>query len=336
MADSREDGRVDDPNSRMTRERMAARANNSQFLHEMLDLFLPEAREWLNQIEVALTELEAVPTTYRAKTLLYTIRSAATNLGGSAATVGMPTIEQLAFTLLPHVEALESRDQSPAPPDCAALRAAFAGVKTAFELLLPDSPPNSKPLDDTHAQLIAALQDLQESRAQSTHHTKEVLAGMLEKLRNETGRGVAMDAAVMRRCLSELAATDEQVLTAAQEGLPEITKVFSSLRYGSIGPADLQGAQRNVARLRQAAHLSGAVALVRILQGLEKFLTVAGGHHSSIPADNLAAVGKQVNQLLPMVKNWIALGQVQRAAVEQVLGARPPHSAHPRKTMVPV
>jgi hypothetical protein len=145
-----------------------------------------------------------------------------------------------------------------------------------------------------------------------------------------------MDAAAVQRCLCELAATDEQVLTAAQEGLPGIKKVFSSLTTGTIGSADVQAALRIVAHLRQAAHVSGAVALVRILQGLEKFLVVACGHHSSIPADHLAAVGKQVNQLLPMIQNWIALGQVNRAAVERVLRTLQPHPARPRKTMVPV
>ena len=354
---SRSETLGEDPQPCQERDRASPGAGRDRLLVEMLDLFLPEAREWLHQIEAALSELEATPVRKQAKASLHVIRSAVTNLGGSAATVGMPTVEQLAYALLPHVGTLERQEQPPQPSQCAALRAAFVEVETAFELLLPDDSatgdaaapapltpseaagqgaPNAALSDAARTRLLAALDDLQENRAQSSQDTQATLGALTNAIRGDVTRGGAIDVAAALRCLGELAAQDDLMMAEAREQLPAIARVLAWLKSGFATTEDLKQVLRNVTHLRQAAHASGAVSVVRLLDGLEKFLAIADRHRSSITGDRFAAVEDQLRQLLPMVQGWIAQCRAQREAIEHVLRPGQPSPGNVRKKLMPI
>lgn len=364
---SRSKALAEDPHPRQKRDRTSLEAGRDQLLVEMLDLFLPEAREWLHQIEAALLKLEANSATHEAKASLHAIRSAVTNLGGSAATVGMPTVEQLAYALLPHVGTLERQGRRPDPSQCAALRAAFVEVKTALELLLPEDSatgdeaapapmtpadaaqtpglrneaagqggPNAALSDVARSRLLAALEDLQESRAQCSQDTRETLDVLTKTIRGDGNRGGAIDVAAVLRCLDELAAQDDLVMAEAREQMPGIARVLAWLKSGFATTEDLRQILRNMIHLRQAAHDSGAASVVRLLDGLEKFLAIADRHRSSIPGDRFAAVEDQLSQLLPMVQGWIALSRAKREAIEHVLRPRQPRPGNVRTRLTPI
>ncbi|MEK6532753.1 MAG: hypothetical protein AABZ52_02580, partial [Nitrospirota bacterium] len=59
---------------------------DDEFQKELIALFTQEAQEWLQQIHVALDELQQGPPADRHLKLAHTIKAGLTNLGGSAAT----------------------------------------------------------------------------------------------------------------------------------------------------------------------------------------------------------------------------------------------------------
>ena len=320
----------------------------------MLVLFLPEAREWLDQIETALQALEAAPAFQQVPTLLQVIRSALTNLGGSAATVNLPSVEELAFAMLPKLQALDRQSRAPSAAQCAALRASLTPVKIALARLAqnPQTAPapeqvvkssaadmaaSASPDATRNRGLLAALRDLRESRAECSPQAREALDVLVQALRGEgTQDAFADDAKAILRCLDGLTALDEVLTVEAKEQLPGIAGALSGLKAGAAIPGDLKGILQAIAHLRQTAHASGAVPIVRLLQGLERFLTIADRYHSSIPSDRFVAVEEQFNLVLPMVHRWTALGRAKRAAVEQALLIRPPQPRHDHKGLTPV
>src|SRR3990167_103767 len=79
-----------------------------EFQKELIALFAREAQEWLQQIHVALDELQQGPPADRHLKLAHTIKAGLANLGGSAATISLHEVEQASFSGLPFVEAVEN------------------------------------------------------------------------------------------------------------------------------------------------------------------------------------------------------------------------------------
>ena len=70
------------------------------FQKELVDLFVEEAHEWLQNIHVALDELQQGPAPERHAKLVETISAGVTNLGGSAATINLPDVTQTSFAAI--------------------------------------------------------------------------------------------------------------------------------------------------------------------------------------------------------------------------------------------
>jgi hypothetical protein len=68
---------------------MAAETEDD-FQKELVELFVLEAHEWLQNIHVALDELQQAPVPERHAMLIGTISAGVTNLAGSAATINLP------------------------------------------------------------------------------------------------------------------------------------------------------------------------------------------------------------------------------------------------------
>src|SRR5688572_21668514 len=81
-----------------------------EFQEEVLRLFAVEALDWLGQTKAALLELEDVPSAERAHTLYEIVLRNLTNLKGSAATVDLPSMGNLAFMLVPLLQDMQ-KDQ---------------------------------------------------------------------------------------------------------------------------------------------------------------------------------------------------------------------------------
>ena len=74
------------------------------FQKELVDLFVQEAHEWLQNIHVALDELQQGPAPERHAKLIGTISAGVMNLGGSAATINLPDVAHVSFETIPFIE----------------------------------------------------------------------------------------------------------------------------------------------------------------------------------------------------------------------------------------
>jgi chemotaxis protein histidine kinase CheA len=102
------------------------------FQKELVDLFAQEAHEWLQNIHVALDELQQGPTPERHANLIGTISAGVTNLGGSAATINLPDVTQASFAAIPFIEALQDPQRSFSVQDFLSLCKQLGLIHTAL------------------------------------------------------------------------------------------------------------------------------------------------------------------------------------------------------------
>ncbi|HET8580556.1 MAG TPA: Hpt domain-containing protein, partial [Nitrospiraceae bacterium] len=129
---------------------MADDLNDDQFQKEVLELFSLEAHEWLGQINAAVRELESNSDSVVRPKLFDIVHRGITNLGGSAATVDLPAIQQLTFGLLPLLDTLRSQGTLRSTEQFAALRDGLDRIKTAVQQVAdPSQAPTRQPSKPT-------------------------------------------------------------------------------------------------------------------------------------------------------------------------------------------
>jgi len=329
---------------------MSAGANTDPFQQEILGLFAAEAQEWISQVETALHELEAAPASFRTAKLVETIRNGVTNIGGSAATVERPDIEKLAFALLPHLEAIEGQGRVTSAGQCAALRESLETLATAVQKLIPAVPhvpgvgpgaastapaapavaaaPAPQPAAAPTAltgPIIDALIELQQSRADSTETTRMLVSALIQVPAGGAGQGVVTgDREAIVRNLKELDALDARLLADVQQRLPNIQKAFVSLKAAGASAfasnGSLEGVLQDIGRLRDEAFAAGAVSVMSFFKGLHSWLSLATRQGVTVAPQRVEAVESRLKSVLTMTQQWVEVGRMKKANVEQFLG----------------
>lgn len=325
---------------------MEPNSTTDSFQQEIVALFAAEAQEWIGQVESALRELEAGPPQFRCTKLFETIRNGVTNLGGSAATVERPDIEQLSYAMLPHLEAIESQGRVSSAGQCAALREALEVLATGIQRLIPSAAPvagagtaaSAKPAAAPAAAgaapaaptaltgpIIDALIELQQSRAESAETTKALVDSLIQLPAGSGSQGVVTgDRAAIVRNLKELDALDAQLLADVQQRMPNIQKAFSSLKaegaaaFASNGSLD--GVLQDVVRLRDEAFAAGASSVMSFFKGLHSWLSLVARQQIAVPAQRFEAVESRLKSALTMTQQWVDVGRMKKSNVEQFLG----------------
>jgi chemotaxis protein histidine kinase CheA len=321
---------------------MEPNSTTDPFQQEIIALFAAEAQEWISQMETALHELEAGPPQFRCAKLFEMIRNGVTNLGGSAATVERPDIEKLAFAMLPHLEAIEGQGKVTSAGQCAALRESLEHLATGIQRLIPVSmpaaaaQPAAAPAATVSAAapaaaaaltgpIIDALIELQQSRSESTETTRALVDALIQLPAGGAGQGVVTgDRAAILRNLKELDALDAQLLADVQQRLPNIQKAFASLKtdgaaaFASNGSLD--GVLQDVVRLRDEAFAAGASTVMSFFRGLHSWLSLVARQQISVPSQRFEAVESRLKSAVTMAQQWVDVGRMKKANVEQFLG----------------
>ncbi len=328
---------------------MSTGANIDPFQQEILGLFAAEAQEWISQVETALHELEASPASFRIAKLVETIRNGVTNIGGSAATVERPDIEKLAFAMLPHLEAIEGQGRITSAGQCSALREALETLAVAVQRLIPAIPPagagagaSAQPAAVPTAAaapapqptaapatltgpIIDALIELQQSRTESAETTKALVDSLIQVPAGGAGQGVVTgDRDAIVRNLKELDALDAQLLADVQQRLPNIQKAFVSLKAAGASAfasnGSLEGVLQDVGRLRDEAFAAGAASVMSFFKGLHSWLSLATRQGVTVAPQRVEAVETRLKSALTMTQQWVEVGRMKKANVEQFLG----------------
>ena len=293
---------------------------------------------------------QAAPASFRCAKLFETIRNGVTNLGGSAATVERPDIEKLAFAMLPHLDAIAGQGKVTSAGQCAALRDSLETLATAIQPLVtpvvpaaaaasappaaaalaaaaaaPASAPAPLAVEPTAltGPIIDALIELRESRSESADATKALIASLVQQPAGGVGKGVVTgDRAAIIRILKDLEALDVQLQTDVQQRLPNIQKAFSGFTSGAAAASNgnLDAVLHDVGRLCDEAFAAGAVTVMSFFKGLHSWLSLVARQNVSVPAQRIEAVEARLDSVLIMTQQWVDVGRMKKANVEQFLG----------------
>lgn len=329
-----------------------------EFRKEVVGLFALEAREWLGQVQRALRKLEGTPPPHLQAKLVDVILHGITNLGRSAATVQLPTIEEMAVALVPVLQAAGIKGSVHMETQLAALQAGLDRITVAVQGLASETRQQTvglssvqPPVDGGGAAgadvpteatterpeghpasgsaptaILESLRALQLARVRSVEPTRDVLEAVIQRAEYELRQGGgAVDVPTIERILKELDGLDQRFLSEVQARVPAILRAVSALRAetdaSGLSEERLISILRDVASLYEVAKSVNASSIMLFLDGLRAFMTVAAYRKVAMAVRRLEAVESRLNALLPMAAQWVDVGRIERAAIMEILPA---------------
>jgi hypothetical protein len=326
-----------------------AKGAESSVEKEALGLFVLEAREWIRQIQVALSACDRPEQRPRQSGLLRIMVEAMSNLARSAATVPLPAIEHMALDLIPLLDAVGRQNRTMAAHYLHSLQEGLARLVSAIrelpcdaEDISPEEPPGGMmttaagshdialPSEEMGAGgtesaggILDALRRLHEARSRSMQPMRDILEEVLRKAEQMEREGTMIDAAAIGRILNDLDKLDDRFLAHATEQVPALAGKLAQLEktpHGvSLSRDALASILHHIDELHESAELVHAAAITLFLQGLRAFLTVAAQGKSSGLAHRLQAVQSRLTAVVPLAKQWVDIGRLERTAIIDIL-----------------
>ena len=304
------------------------------FQKELLDLFIQEAHEGLQNIHVALDELQQGPAPDRHAKLIKTISVGVMNLGGSAATINLPNVEQASFAAIPFIEALDDPLKVFSVQDFLSLCKQLGQIHTALTRATGISFEGDESRGAIEAvdaslspgEFLQALQDLQKKQSSSIASGRNLIRSLIEQMEGQVQAGVdRIDATVVQGYLAGVSEAEESFLKSIDERVPEIFKKMSALKVdegeASSSMMALEASLRDVARLRTEAQQVNAGSAMMFFTGLHSLLTVVAECRVLLGDTRVESVKARLYMMGGAIRQWVEHGRVQRAAIDQLLPA---------------
>jgi hypothetical protein len=302
------------------------------FQKELVELFAQEAQEWLQQIHVALDELQQTPSFERHRALAQTIKVGISNLGGSAATLNLNDVERASFSALPFVEAVQDPSARISADDFLALCKQLGHIHGALTRAtgvtfdaedIPASAENPPTMIPTK-EFLVLLRGLQDQCEVSGTFHRNLVQMMLTQAEGLMGRGMEQcNVASIQEFLDRSAEGDQGFLQVVRQELPHLTAVLQTLKSGRIvnspPSSDLQNAVERVAQLWSAAQQVNASHAMVFFMGLHSFLTIVAQHRVAVDAKNYDAIQSRLDQSVKGIEEWAESGRHERMAIQRVL-----------------
>lgn len=306
---------------------------DDEFQKELIALFVQEAQEWLQQIHVALDELQQGPPADRHLKLAQTIKAGLTNLGGSAATINLLEVEQASYSGLPLVEAVED----PSVPLSASAFLALCkqlgqihgtltratGVTFDAESAAEDVAAVTLPAQE----LLIALQSLQARLAGTATMPCQVTKTIIAQLDGMTRNGVThCDASSLRDVLERGAQVELAFTQAVQQLGPLVADGVRKLACVSVKEwKDSSGEWKvmveRAGELWSASQQVNAVEAMTFFTGLQSFLTIVQAQRVMPTAPQFDKVEARLRGMPAIIDEWAEAGRREREAIEALLPA---------------
>ena len=304
------------------------------FQKELIELFVREAHEWLQNIHVALDELQQAPVPERHVKLIGTISAGVTNLAGSAATINLPDIEKASVEAIPFIEALRDPQKQFSGQDFLALCKQLGQIHIALTHATGISFEN----DGTGAvgevvgqnlapvEFLHALESLQNSQPSSMTSGHNLIRILIEQIEGQVQAGVQrIDTTVIQGYLARVSDAEELFLKAIDQRVPEILRTMCDLTMtrdeASSCQVVLDDALQAVAQLRVAAQQVNASSAMMFFTGLHSLLTVVALRRVILAATRVESVKACLHARGVAIHQWVKDGRAQRAAIDQLLPA---------------
>ena len=306
---------------------------DDEFQKELIALFAQEAQEWLQQIHVALDELQQGPPADRHRKLAHTIKAGLTNLGGSAATINLHEVEQASFAGLPLVEAVED----PSVPLSASAFLALCkqlgqihdaltratGVAFDAESAIAEVAATTVPVQEFLAALSGLINRLAGSTAISGHVTKTIIAQIDGMTRN----GVThCDVASLREVLARGAEVERAYAQTVERLGPFVADGIGKMAQASIDQWKESTVERSAiadhtAKLWSASQQVSAVEAMTFFTGLQSFLTIVWEQRVMPQTSQFKKVETRLRMMPTIIQEWAEAGRREREAIEALLPA---------------
>jgi len=306
---------------------------DDEFQKELIALFAQEAQEWLQQIHVALDELQQGPPADRHLKLAHTIKAGLTNLGGSAATIALHEVEQASFSGLPLVEAVED----PSVPLSASAFLALCkqlgqihdalnratGVAFDPESAIAEVVAVTVPVQEFKVALSDLIGLLAGNTAMPGHVTKTIIAQIDGMMRN----GVThCDAASLREVLARGAEVERAYAQMVERLGPLVADGIGKMARASIGQwkessVEWSAMADRTAELWSASQQVNAVEAMTFFTGLQSFLTIVMEQRVIPQASQLKKVESRLRTMPTIINEWAEAGRQERGVIEALLPA---------------
>ena len=304
------------------------------FQKELIKLFVQEAHEWLQNIHVALDELQQNPVPERHAKLIGAISAGVTNLGGSAATVNLPDIEKASFEAIPFIEALQDPQKQFSAQDFLALCKQLGQIHTAltratgfsFEEDGPSAVGEVVGESLTPGEFLHTLQELQQKQPANITSGHNLIGSLIEQIEGQVQAGVErLDTTAVQGYLVRVSDAEESFLQAIDQRVPEILRTMCDLTMtrdeASSCNVVLDDALQAVAQLRVAAQQVNASSAMMFFTGLHSLLTVVAQRRVILAATRVESVKARLHARGVAIHQWVEDGRAQRAAIDQLLPA---------------
>ena len=305
------------------------------FQKELVDLFVEEAHEWLQNIHVALDELQQGPAPEQHAKLIGMMLAGVKNLGGSAATINLPDVKHASFAAIPFIEALQDPLKAFSVQDFLTLCKQLGHIHTALTRTTGfsfENDGNCAMAEAVHASLspgdfLQTLQGLQEKQSSGIASGRSIIGSLIEQMERQVQAGVErIDVTVIQGYLARVSEAEESFLKAIDERVPEIFKKMSVLKMdraeASSQMAALEASLQDVAHLRAEAQQVNAGSAMLFFTGLQSLLTVVAQHRALLAATRVELVRTRLHAMGGAIRQWVEHGRAQRAAIDQLLPAR--------------
>ena len=304
---------------------------SDEFQNELVELFVQEAHEWLQNIHVALDEIQQGPPPERHAVLINTLTAGVTNLGGSAATINLPNVEQASFAALPFIEAIKDPTKSFAVQDFLSLCKQLGQIHTALtnatgvsfdaeaESETVEAAPGLSPTE-----FVETLRKLQSTQETTGPLERNLIKTMIDQMEGQVQAGVQhVGVDVIQGYLDRMSESEEAFVQVVDEQLPTLTAQLSSLADpGSLPGGVLEASIRDVTQLRAEAQQVNVTPAMTFFSGLHSLLSVLAQHHMNLAAPRVQAITDRVGVVRKLIHQWVERGRSERAAIGQALPAR--------------
>lgn len=312
---------------------MAAGAPDD-FQKELIDLFVQEAQEWLQNIHVALDELQQSPAPERHAKLIGTITAGVTNLGGSAATLNLSDVERASFAAIPFVEALHDPQKAFSVQDFLSLCKQLGQIHTSltratgisFEENGNGTAAEAIEESLSPRKFLEALQELKAKQVPIAASGRDLIRSLIDQMEGQVQAGVErIDATVIHGYLARVCEAEETFLKIIDERLPEIFKKMSALKMeggdNSSRIKTLESSLQDVAQLRIEAQQVNAGSAMMFFTGLHSLLSMVVQRRVRLAATRVESVKTRLHVVGGTIRQWVEQGRAQRAAIDQLFPA---------------
>jgi hypothetical protein len=303
---------------------------SDEFQRELVDLFVQQAHESLQNIHVALDELQQSPRPDRHAALISILTAGVTNLASSASVINLPDVEQASLAAIPLIEALTDPHRSFSVQEFLSLCKQLGQIHAALtrttgvsfeaqeEAGIVTSQTTVSPTD-----FLGALKTIRARQEEPGPSDRGVIGGMIDQMENQVKAGVhKIPVEVIQGYLDRMTEAEDVFVRSVNMSLSNVSEALSSFGESPDPPTEmLESCLKDVSQLRAEAQHVNAVHAMTFLTGLHSFLSVLVRHRLRLADLRLQAVVMRMKEMSNMVQQWGQQGRAERAAIAQALSA---------------